>query len=967
VFVADPNGGIYTTSGNADEGWAPWSSVSEGSAAPGSPVTAVEVSERPGRFAVFVADPNGGIYTTSGSAVDQDDIPLPEPILYAPRTHSALIELAAGEERLYRLLPVSKGQVVVKAFHADVSLRASGAGPGGPEPSPATRRVDLPPSLGRPDLQALALDDDNGGGPHVDTSPARNLELELRHGDQIRASHDNLVQADSPNHTDGWRLRIRRLSPLNDPTPNPGQYRIEATYMSQLPILERRIPASFFHDGFELNWNKQQYVYGYISGSKVFIYFREDLRLLHGLDDLVIETGVPLVEANNIHTTSVRLDIGAGPSPRGGGNTPFFSVRVDCAADGMIEVPLLPDVTLPAFYVTVRFYLCRRVDELEYVPVVESDLLDLLADVEIPDPELPDILNTVNASETAKKAIEDALYRMQFPPQSGFSSFGHFLTPWLIGDRHQLWSIGYAPGAADSARADGIIEPATGELLVSFVSPRARLSTDPVIEEPDGGSPPSADGSIRLFDVPEEDPDPEPDTGGWEPPGGGGATRPPPIGSLAKIDHIVVLMMENRSFDQVLGYLSRELGRTDVNGLNDLPEDPQVNSQYNRHNDRNFFPRRALSTAWPSLAFPGPCHETDCVMSQIDENMGRFVASFAERVGNEPEHLRLVMDYFNGDQLPVYDVLAREFGICDSWYTSHAGPTWPNRFVLFTGDLNLSPTGNVEQDNPDVKTMLPIQAPSLFDHLSERGVSWRVFENGYSFIRLYRSFTYDTTNVVPFDDPVRGFEVAARSGALPQVTLIEPDYIDIPPGNDDHPPGDMANGQDFINRIVQSLIASPQWERTLFVITYDEHGGFYDHKPPPTNAPPLRGGRRTLGPRVPTFVVSPFVERGAVFHSRFDHTSIGATILRRFAGLRPPPRISQRLDSALDLREALALPEPRPRSDFDSLGLPPLNARRSVARSTLKARNKPIGHEQGKDDFHWLLSFMRLFTGEGPR
>ena len=187
-------------------------------------------------------------------------------------------------------------------------------------------------------------------------------------------------------------------------------------------------------------------------------------------------------------------------------------------------------------------------------------------------------------------------------------------------------------------------------------------------------------------------------------------------------------------------------------------------------------------------------------------------------------------------------------------------------------------------DNPDLVTMLPIKTPTMFDHLNDCGVSWKVFENGFSFLRLFRNYTFDTANVVRFDDPVRGFETAARSGTLPQVTMIEPDYIDLPPGNDDHPPADMEDGQEFVNRIVKALIAWPQWEKTLLVITYDEHGGFYDHQQPPNDAPPLRGGRTTLGPRVPTFLVSPWIKRQDVIHSRFDHTSIGATILRRFAG-----------------------------------------------------------------------------------
>jgi phospholipase C len=656
-------------------------------------------------------------------------------------------------------------------------------------------------------------------------------------------------------------------------------------------------------------------------------------------------------------------------------------VRVDCAGDGEIELPLLSDVTLPSFHVTVRLYLCRRGDGLEYRAVVESELLDLLADVEIPDPELTNPFHTVNAKATATKAIEDAIYQLQFPKPTetrrGFSAFGDVLAPWLIGDRRELWSIGYSASPSETTGADGIVEPSLGELVVQYVGPRPQPSTDPVLDNPDAGPAPPDDGATALYDLPDEDPDPESGGPAPEPPGSGGPVRPH-IGSLAKIDHIVVLMMENRSFDQVLGYLSRELGRSDVNGLNALGEDPQVNPQYNRFNNRNLFPRLATSTAWPVFKgrdgdyVTGPCHETACVHNQIDGDrptkMERFASDFAGRAGDDPERLRLVMNYFGPNQLPVYAVLAREFAICDHWFTAHAGPTWPNRFILFTGDLNIDPSGNIEQDNPDFTTMLPLKTPTLFDHLNDRGVTWKVFENGYSFIRLYRNYTFDTTNVVWFDDPARGFETAARTGTLPQVTMIEPDYIDLPPGNDDHPPADMKNGQAFVNRIVQALIAGPQWSKTLLVITYDEHGGFYDHQHPPTDAPPLRGGFTTLGPRVPTFLVSPWIKRQDVIHSRFDHTSIGATILRRFGGLKGPPRVSARLDAALDLREALTLTTPRPRSEFDSIQWPPLPARQQLARHSLDARRNRIGQPQGKhDDFHWLLSALRLVGGEAPR
>ena len=833
--------------------------------------------------------------------------------MFAPRSHSTVIELAPDEERWYRLPPAAAGMVTVKVFHADVFLA------GAPRSGPRAGR----PISGRPRLDAGTVFDpgDGGldpgtGGVHSDSSSATDVQVDLWHSQQQLGNQPHLVLAQSLWHDDLWRLRLTRRMPAGDVSTATRSYRVETTYTSQLPVLQRRIDAGFFHDGFEFNYNAQQYVRLHLNADKLFIDFSEDFRQLNRLDNIVVTLPVPIVGVNDISMTSLRFDVGAGPAPWGGGNAPFFSARAEFPGGGEIDVPAGSNIDLPPFFVTARFYLEKLGGTLRYRPQVESNLLDLLAGVNVPDPSLGDPTHTVNAKAVAKNAIERALFDLQFPPQSGFSRFGGFVLPWLLGDRRELWSLGYAPGAGDQVRGDGVVEAATGDLVLDFVGRRPKPDQAPVLADPtasdvrpgglgtvvsggtlttetaapsgerlgtlsdltgsgirigilhvlEGGDSEAARNAPALYDVPDEDPDPLADPDIPAPRGGGGALPRPRIGSLSKVDHIVVLMMENRSFDQVLGYLSRELGRPDVDGLNTLGPDPTTNAQHNRHNDRLFFPERADATAWPSFSVPGPCHDTDCVLSQIDQNMGRFVASFAKRVGDDPALLHLVMDYFGPDQLPVYAMLAKEFGICDRWFTSHAGPTWPNRFVLLTGDLNLDPFGNVEEDNPDFTTMLPIQTPTLFDHLNDLSVPWRVFEHGYSFIRLFGRHTFDTTNVVAFDDPVRGFDAAARGGTLPPVTLIEPDYIDLPPGNDDHPPADMADGQRFVNRVVQALMAGPAWERTMLVITYDEHGGFYDHVNPPTDAPPLRGSRRTLGPRVPTFVVSPLVERGRAIH-----------------------------------------------------------------------------------------------------
>lgn len=877
--------------------------------------------------------------------------------MFAGRSHdNGFFELAEDEEKLFRLPPMSEGAIFINVFDAYTS-----------------------------------------SGPHgttlVHSSPTSDLELELKHSEHLSVKGSNHIQANSLWFDDLWRLRVRR--PRRNPDPaivdGPLRYRVRAQYMSQLSALERRAGARFFHEGFESNWNSQGYLKLRFSGSRIQILAHKDLAALYGLkpEQVGSDIGIDFVGFKSINTgrlsfpdtvdvTSLRFEVGAGPHPVQSGNAMFFLLRGDfpklkVKVDLPGDIAFVPDdiaFELTPFHVTLRFYLTSLGKLLQYMPTVESNLLDRL-DFNVP--------NVGNIKQLVKTKIEDGLYKLQVAPDSG-SKFGDFLGPWLVGGTQELMSLDYAPGPGDLLRPDGTVEPATGELVVRYVGPRFHPDNGPVLVLNPPPPTPVDDKSIRLFDVPDEEAKPPPgsSSGG----GFGGGPRPQriDIGALAKIDHIVVLMQENRSFDQVLGYLRRDRGRLDVEGL--LPPGTAgADKQRNRFGNKEFVPtkadksqpKRGVATAWPSFRLPGPGHDSSDVVTQMADDMGGFVASFARRLklteATDPTavNLRLVMDYFDQSDLPMYGLLADEFAICDHWYTAHSGPTWPNRFVLLSGDLNRDRFGTVETDNPDYLKLIPLQRPSLFDLLNERGVPWRVYEHGYSFIRLFRNFTFDTTNVVPFNDLLRGFEAAACSGALPPVTFIEPDYIDLPPGNDDHPPADMAGGQLLVKRIVQALISSPAFERTLLVITYDEHGGFYDHVQPPNDAPPLAGAFTKLGPRVPTFLVSPLVGRGQVSHQRFDHTSIGATILRRFCS-RNLPSVSPRMNAAADLRSVLTRAEsPRPRSEFAKLVLPALAATRERTERGTAARSTRTMVPTAKDDFHGLLAAMRMTTGQAPK
>ena len=381
-------------------------------------------------------------------------------------------------------------------------------------------------------------------------------------------------------------------------------------------------------------------------------------------------------------------------------------------------------------------------------------------------------------------------------------------------------------------------------------------------------------------------------------------------GSLANIDHIVILTMENRSFDQMLGYLSLPpekggMGRTDVDGL--------------KGNEVNYLGATACpSFAFPTedtIFFPDPPHGFDAVHKAINCGaMDGFVASYADAHG--PGVANRVMGYHTPANVLAYDALARDFAICHRWFAPHPGPTFCNRFYELTGRLNIDPDGFWEFDNSS--HIIPSFTPTIFDYLTAQNISWKYFEHHYTFLRFFERHTFDATNIATFDDPEFGFANTARTGGLPSVTFIDPHFIELPPGgNCDGPPADVKDGQILVRKVVEAVVASPTWAKTLLIIVSDEHGGFYDHVAPPAATPAFPKGPATFGVRIPSFFISPWILAGAVFgHDgglrgvggggtigdagereaivaplqplHFDHTSILKTITRRFMSENPP-------------------------------------------------------------------------------
>jgi phospholipase C len=432
---------------------------------------------------------------------------------------------------------------------------------------------------------------------------------------------------------------------------------------------------------------------------------------------------------------------------------------------------------------------------------------------------------------------------------------------------------------------------------------------------------------------------------------------------LDQIEHIVVLMLENRSFDHMLGYLSlpAALGgrdRADVDGL----RGPDTN--FNLH-DGTRYPIHHLS----QTQFGGEAEDPDHSAASVDEqlanggqgfveNFARISAARAKRLNVPVPDPGLVMGYYDRDDLPVYDHLAAEYCVADRWFSSVPGATWPNRLYALTGQAAGS--------RDDIS--LPLyELPSFVRHLDDANVEWRWYSFDPGTLRAvdpaYRLNSHDRFGFVDarklsireeavgkltekgsFLDDVAG-------GRLPQVSWIDPRFKDLrvlgPDSNDDHPPSDVLAGQDLILMIYHTLSNAATWPGTLLIITYDEHGGLYDHVTPPAATDDDPKFRR-LGLRVPTLLVSPLVTPGSTstgllgadFH--FDHTSILKTILTRFCQVDGQiPEMTARAGAANHLGHLLRDGGPRPDVPDHSAAIRSLTAWRA---SFTDARFKdPIG------------------------
>ena len=402
------------------------------------------------------------------------------------------------------------------------------------------------------------------------------------------------------------------------------------------------------------------------------------------------------------------------------------------------------------------------------------------------------------------------------------------------------------------------------------------------------------------------------------------------------IKHVVVLMLENRSFDCMLGMLYPKSTRFD--GL----KGTERNCWHKPDGSRQDVPVWKDSTLTAqALCVPDPdpgelfsdiqmqIHglKNDGTPNRGAARMGGFVDNYMRQPTASPAaEPKSVMQYFTPHQVPVISQLARAFGVSDRWHASAPCQTWPNRFFVHTATAN----GYVNNDPPH----FPYLMETVFNRLEQAGQSWRVYFHDFpQCVTLARLWDDVLTHFRFFESD---FARDASAGALPAYSFIEPRYFtdtrrnQIP--NDEHPPHNVAYGEELIAAVYNAVRGGPGWKQTLLVITYDEHGGCYDHVVPPRAKPP--GGQMPdgfdfgyFGVRVPAVIVSPYVRRGSVIRpsgkTPFDHTSIIAT-LRKLFTFAP---LTARDAAAPDLLAALnAHPENDGPASITAPAIPPTPA-----------------------------------------
>jgi phospholipase C len=358
---------------------------------------------------------------------------------------------------------------------------------------------------------------------------------------------------------------------------------------------------------------------------------------------------------------------------------------------------------------------------------------------------------------------------------------------------------------------------------------------------------------------------------------------------IPQIDHIVVAMMENHTYDNYLGTLERGDGFRLARDGTPKNACPDGNGNLIRafHMPSTCQLDREPSQAWD------PSH--------ISLGTHRRNDGFVKASGP------VAMGYFDEEDIPFYYGLARTFPVCDRFFASCLAQTYPNRKFLMCGTA----VGQISTDISQVGKAPPPNG-TIFERLNAHGISWRNYYTDLPQVLLFPP-TYDGNldKVVPIDQ----FHLDAAAGTLPAVSFVDPGFVN---DESEENNADIRKGETFMARVVNAVMAGPKWSRTFLIWLYDEGGGYYDHVPPPRAIPPddippeitvppdLPGGYDRYGFRVPAVIVSPYARQRYVSHRVHDHTSVLKLIETKWN----LPALTYRDANASDLLDAVNFRRP---------------------------------------------------------
>jgi len=365
----------------------------------------------------------------------------------------------------------------------------------------------------------------------------------------------------------------------------------------------------------------------------------------------------------------------------------------------------------------------------------------------------------------------------------------------------------------------------------------------------------------------------------------------------APFDTVVVLMMENRSFDHVLGWLPGANGRQQA--LSYVDKDGTAHETW------------PLEPDFQGCAYDDPDHTWPGIAVQYAEGRCDGFLQTA-KVGD-----KFPIGYYREDELPILSALAKGYTTFDNYFCSMMGPTWENRLFQLTGTTQLDEGWC---DFPKEDERRPVVIPTaIFDRVREAGLTAGYYYHESPVTGLFASRRYDDISY-----PIEQFWQDAREGKLANVVFVDPNYTDraedMGTSNDYHPWGNLLVAEGFLAQVHDALKNSPQWDRMVFVLNFDEHGGFFDHVPPPEckDDTKLAGSGphpdlKRLGFRVPAIAMGPFAPRKIEKAGPYEHCSVLKMIEWRW-GLKPMTmrdRYAKNLAEALDFtqrRDAVALP-----------------------------------------------------------